>query len=190
MELREAVERRRSIRRFSSEPVTLKEMRTLVDSAVMAPSSLNAQPWEFTIVTGKTRDDVVETVAKSTIYLADILQTFDAESRARAESFVCDLGGAPVIIIVSTPREVEEYERLTELVAVGGAIQNLLLTAFDMGLGACNITFAFWVRDQLAQQLQISGDIVSIIVVGHPTETPDVPTRNRDVARFIGFEGS
>jgi nitroreductase len=189
VELRDAIQKRRSIRRFSSEPVTLEQVKQLIDAAVMAPSSMNAQPWHFTVVAGKVRDEVVETVSKSTTYLADILQTMDAQSRLQAESFVCDLGGAPVIILVSMPHGLEEYQRLVDLLSIGGAVQNLMLEAHDMGLATCNITFSFWVRDELAERVGINGEIVSLVVLGHPGESPGDPGRDREVVDYIGFEG-
>lgn len=164
-------------------------MRDLVEAALLAPSALNAQPWHFTIATGEKRDKAIEIISKSTVYLADVLAAFDEERRAIAEQFICDLGGAPVVVVVSTPKDDEEYTRLTTLLSVGGAIQNLQLAAYNAGLGSCNITFAFWVRDELARLMDLKDrKIVSIIVVGHPDEKPEMPPRDHEVATYLGFE--
>lgn len=189
MEFTDALRGRRSVRRFADRPVPIAQMRDLVEAALMAPSSLNAQPWYFTVSAGPLRDRVVEIISKSTVYLADILATFDADHRAVAEQFICDLGGAPVVVVVSTPKEEEEYNRLTTLLGVGGAIQNLQLAAHDAGLASCNITFAFWVRDELAEVIGLEDrDIVSIIVIGYPDESPEAPERDHDVATYLGFD--
>lgn len=191
MDLMDVIRDRRSIRRFSGKRVSREKLDRLVEAARQAPSSLNAQPWHFTVCAGSVRDKVVETVSKSTVYLQDVLNTMNGEERAIAERFIVDLGGAPVVIVVSMPAEDEIYNRLTMLLSVGCAMENLQLTATDMGLGSCNITFAFWVRDELADLLGLAGrEIVSIIVVGYPDEEPAASPREEKVATYIGFEDS
>ena len=52
MDLREAIEKRKSIRAFKPEPVPQETLRKIIETAVRAPSWANTQPWEFVIVTG------------------------------------------------------------------------------------------------------------------------------------------
>ena len=47
---KEAIEQRRSIRKFKSEPVPDEYIDALLDAARLAPSGSNAQPWRFKIV--------------------------------------------------------------------------------------------------------------------------------------------
>jgi nitroreductase len=51
---KEAIEKRRSIRKFKPDPVPEEHIMALLDSARLAPSGSNAQPWRFKVVrTGK-----------------------------------------------------------------------------------------------------------------------------------------
>ena len=59
------------------------------------------------------------------------------------------LGEAPVVIGVTTPEIEGDFNLLNKYISVGCAIENLLLALADVGLGACNITFSYWVRDEL-----------------------------------------
>lgn len=190
MDITEAIANRRSIRRYTDRPVERAQLEELVRAARMAPSSMNTQPWHFTVTTGAPRDKVVEVVSRSTVYLQDVLTTMDSEHRAMAERFVCDLGGAPVIILVSVPKGEEEFKKLNTLLAAGGAIQNLQLRATELGLGVCNITFAFWVRDDLASAVDLPDDyeVASIVIVGYPDESPSPPGRHENDADFMGFQ--
>jgi nitroreductase len=47
---KEAIEKRRSIRRYKPEPVSDEHLFALLDAARLAPSGSNAQPWRFKIV--------------------------------------------------------------------------------------------------------------------------------------------
>lgn len=53
MDVVEAVQTRRSIRAFTSEPVSLETVRRVLDRARWAPSESNFQPWQATVLTGE-----------------------------------------------------------------------------------------------------------------------------------------
>ncbi len=62
-----------------------------------------------------------------------------------------------------------------------------MLAAFAEGLGCCNITFSFWVRDKLADLLGIGEEreIISLVLLGHPAEVPEPIVRRTDVATYL-----
>lgn len=122
------------------------------------------------------------------MHLQEYLDLLPPSALKRAEQFFASLGGAPVIIVVSVPASDDELADINSYMSTGSAIQNLMLAAYDEGLGCCNLTFAFWVRDKLAALLGISDDreIVSLVLVGHPAETPEDPGRRGDIATFVG----
>ena len=47
---KEAIEKRRSIRKYKADSIPDEYVRELLDSARLAPSGCNAQPWRFKIV--------------------------------------------------------------------------------------------------------------------------------------------
>jgi len=58
MDVIEAIRTRRSIRGFKPDPVPGETLREILDIATRAPSGMNTQPWEITVVTGKTLDNI------------------------------------------------------------------------------------------------------------------------------------
>jgi nitroreductase len=56
----EAINQRKSIRAFKSEPVPRETLKELMERALRAPSYDNTQPWEFAIVTGKKLGEIRE----------------------------------------------------------------------------------------------------------------------------------
>lgn len=58
MEYSEVVFGRRSIRGFQRKPVTKEVVREILELATRAPSSMNTQPWNFYVVTGKALDKI------------------------------------------------------------------------------------------------------------------------------------
>ncbi|MBN1381602.1 MAG: nitroreductase [Deltaproteobacteria bacterium] len=64
MDILEAIKTRKSIRGFKSNPVSKDILKAILEAAVHAPSAMNTQPWEFTIIAG----DVLEKVKHDNIY--------------------------------------------------------------------------------------------------------------------------
>lgn len=58
MEVTEAIKQRKSIRAFTDKTVPKSSILEILNIACRAPSSMNTQPWEFVVVTGKKLDDL------------------------------------------------------------------------------------------------------------------------------------
>jgi nitroreductase len=189
--LKEAIEQRRSIRKYKADPVPDECISALLDAARLAPSGCNAQPWRFKVV--KDRE------TKLKLAQAAYNQSFIASSPA---VFVCcadikgyldgtlsgiqDLGkiGAVedrVIQILQKRAEqmdlqmkVMNREQLGSRIAfnVAIAVEHIVLRALDFGMGSC------WIRliDEQAVRNIFGWDknifIVALLPVGYPDESP------------------
>ena len=162
---------RRSVRRFSPDPVPREVVEQLLEAAVHAPSAGNLQPWEFYVVWGKEQ--------RVALAGAALGQTFVAE--------------APVVIVVCAvpARAAERYgQRGLDLYCIqdtAAAVQNILLTATAHGLGTC------WVgafnEEAVRRSLNLAEGRrpVAIIPVGYPQRAPRDPGRRpvAEVAHFL-----
>ncbi len=187
MELREAIEQRRSVRAFKPEPVSEETITDLVRAASQAPSSHNLQPWHFHVVTEEARAEVAAILSQTTRFVEEYLATLDPEEAEVAENFFAELGGAPVIVAISAPVVDDKMDEINTYISIGGAIQNLQLAACARGLGTCNVTWSYWLRDQLAERMGIPDDreIVSLVLLGVPAESPQAQPRRDDVVTFV-----
>jgi len=157
----EAIKGRRSIRAFTSEPVSDEEVMRLIDAARRAPSAGNIQPWEFVVV----RDAKI----KRGLSVAALDQTFIEE--------------APVVIVVCADQMQSGLGygsrgvHLYCLQDTAAAIQNMLLAAHALGLATC------WVgafqEEEAREVLNIPSGVrpVAIVPVGHPAEKPMARSR-------------
>ena len=187
MDLFETIASRHSYRAFEARPVAHEHLERVIDAARRAPSAMNAQPWRFHVATGATRARVGEVVERTTVYLDEYLANLAAEDQIEsAARFLSKMGGAPVVIAVSAPRVIDEMEQLNTLLSVGAAIENLQLAATALGLGSCNITVSYWVRDELADVFEIGDDryVVSVIALGYPDEDAAAPAHDADIVSW------
>lgn len=142
---------RRTIRKFTNEEVSDEMLNELLDIASIAPSRLDRRPLHMLVI----RDQA--TKAK----LAEAL---------RVRPYI---DGAPVVIAVCADASVSPTWELDG----SAAIQNLLLAATAMGLGAAWVgSKGSQLWEQAIQALHESAglpagiSVVSLVSVGHPAE--------------------
>lgn len=152
--LLKTIEERRSVRRYAQEPVSLDDLNLLVDAARWAPSGGNLQPWKFVIVTNKKMLEAIKMMSPGIIR---------------------NLPPALIVLCHDEGRMVGGGE--TQLLDMGAAMQNILLMAHALGLGACPI--ASFDSESLAELMDLPGEIkpVLLICVGKPVEKPDPPLK-------------
>ena len=110
----EAIYKRRSIREYTDDEVSEEQLRDIIQAGIWAPSGLNNQPWRFVTV----RDEGVrEQLAEQTHY-SHIVR------------------GCRALIAVYLDREAM-YDDVKDHQSAGACIQNMLLEAHSLGLGAC-----------------------------------------------------
>ncbi|MBS7641062.1 MAG: nitroreductase family protein [Candidatus Bathyarchaeia archaeon] len=171
MDVFETIRSRRSIRAFTGEDVSDEQIEKILEAARWAPSAGNLQPWEFIII---RRPEIKREVAR-----AALNQTFIEE--------------APVVIVVCANeiRSGSVYgSRGMNLYCIqdtAAAIENMLLAACALGLGAC------WVgafnEEEVRRILKIPKGVrpVAIIPIGHPAEKP-APPRRRTLKEIMHYE--
>jgi len=121
MDLLEIIKNRRSIRVFKKQAVTQDIIEKLLEAARWAPSAGNVQPWTFVVVSSQKM--------KRNLSMAAFGQK--------------DLEEASVVFVVCADEKLAEQsyaERGKSLFCIqdtAAAIQNILLTAYSLGLGSC-----------------------------------------------------
>jgi nitroreductase len=152
----EMIVARRTIRRFKPDPVPRELLERLVDAGRLAPSAANLQPLEFIVVDGAGPRAEVFPCLKWAAYIAPAGDPKPGEEPA-----------AYVVTLANT----EIREKMFEY-DVGAAMENMILTALEEGVGSC------WMlsidRDKLQAILGVPEHyrIDSVLALGYPAEEP------------------
>ena len=64
MDALEAIRKRRSVRKYTGDPIPRQDLETIVDAGRLAPTGGNRQPWEFVVVTGREMIDQLKVAAQ------------------------------------------------------------------------------------------------------------------------------
>jgi nitroreductase len=189
--VKEAIEQRRSIRKFKPDPVPDEYLSELLDAARLAPSGCNAQPWRFKVVKdAETRLRLANAaydqsfISKAPVVFvccADIKGYIDGTVRG-----IQDLGTIGAVedrIIKILLKRAEQMDSQMEILSreqlgariafnVAIAVEHIVLRALDFGLGTC------WVRlidEQMVKNIFGWDDntyVVALLPIGFPDESP------------------
>lgn len=193
MELKSAIEGRRSIRRFFGQPVPEALLRELVAAAAQAPSASNRQDWEFTAVLNpERRRQLAEAVERKwSAMLAGCVSAAVGETVGTYAANFAWFASAPVVLAISC-KAPESF--LVELsggdvgtaadiagmkASAAMAAQNLMLAAHAAGLGSCCLTGPVAAVEELRPLLRLGRrrQLVCLVALGYPQETPPPPPR-------------
>jgi len=186
---------RRTVREFTAEPVSPGAVRRAIAAAVTAPAPHHSQPWRFVVLESeqaRTRllDDML--AAWRTDLTAD---GFTAEQIAKRTRRGEPLRKAPLIIVPCLVADAAHTypdarrnasERTMFVVAMGAAVENLLVDLAVEGLGSCWVSSTLFCRDVAVAALGLPADWepMGAIGVGHPL-APAAERPDRDPEKFV-----
>lgn len=169
MHVFEVIKRRRSTGKMNGERPTREQIEILLEAATHAPNHYHVQPWKFIVLAGNAREELGIVMALS---LANRLEeTTSEKARAILQKERNKPLRAPVVIVVvaESPKQpkVKEVENIE---AVSAAVQNMLLTAEEMGLACMWRTGDAAYDPQVKQWLELESghQIVAFLYVGYP----------------------
>lgn len=185
-EFYEVVACRRSIRAFRPTEVPRPALERALAAAQSSPSSLNSQPWHFYIASGAARDRICTMLAGSTRQLWDIYPSLSNEQLEKAARFFSDLGGAPVVVVVTTQRQPEGLAQRMAVLAAGGAVLAFQLALAEEGLGSVCVASAAWIEDQMSVDLGLEDEeILTLMPVGYADEQPAARPKRLDKLTWL-----
>lgn len=193
-----ALNGRRSIRRYTDRAVARETIDALLAAAIAAPSAHNRQPWRFVVIEAESTKKRLARAMGERLRAdrtrdgdpPDAIELDVARSYAR-------LTQAPVIVLLCmTMANMDRYaddrrnqaERTMAMQSVAMAAQNLLLTAHDVGLGACWLCAPLFCPETVSGVLDLPADWEpqAIITLGYPAAAGK-PFQRRTLAEVTHY---
>jgi nitroreductase len=198
---------RRSVRRFRDEVPSRELLERVLGAAITAPSASNKQPWRFLVVTDRAKIAAMAgAVREATARIASHIPEESMGSFRAYGDYFTRFETAPVVIVpiwrgltvlshlVSANATIEpddrarivDMEQSSGLVGTSLALENLLLMAHALGLGASGMTGPLVASDRLRELLEVpaSWGIVALVPMGFPAEEPQATDR-KDLAKVV-----
>jgi len=152
----EAIETRRSVRKYKDTPIEDEKLVAVLEAARLSPSARNAQDWKFIIV----RD-------------AELMKLC-AEASENQPSI---LSSPCAIVAIATGDREMLCGAHTELVDTSIAFTSMLLRAWELGLGTCWLGRFHADKVHAALKLSATEKVIAMSPLGYPDEVPDMRPR-------------
>jgi len=205
MDLIKAIQERKSIRAFKPDPISKERIEEVLNLAHHAPSAINLQPWEFTIVSGEERErlsrrlikayrekkiscgpDAVKPLpkifGKRGAKTLEAMNPFFKEMGVQSDQFVnegsCNFYGAPAAIILC----LDDSFSKARFVDIGIALAYFVLAAHEFGLATCPIGLITAYEDEIKDTLNIPEN--KMVVIGIALGYPD---KESPINRFKSY---
>lgn len=193
--LLDLVRGRRSVRRFTEQPVSAELVDQMLEAARWAPSAGNRQGWRFLVVRSRERiERMAEAVRAET---AAMLEGARPEAKHGLGGYLAQFDhfvSAPVVLVPIHREGIDllgaaaqtrdggdgmDRANVESIASVSAAIMNLLLAAHALGLGACWMTGPLIASTALEEVLAVPDGwrIAAVIPVGYAEEGPEIPSR-------------
>lgn len=199
---------RKSVRVFRDEPVEKAVIEHLVSLAITAPSASNKQPWRFVVCRHQgTITKLASAVRAATDSAIAHMDPEAIESFRTYGNYFTRFEAAPCVVAVTcrasailsqlvlptlapeARAEIVAMEKTSAIVSASLAIEQLLLAAPALGLGASAMTGPLIAANAMRQVLNIPAtwEILALIAVGYPAEDPQTTARKpaESVIRWI-----
>ncbi|MGD6933739.1 MAG: nitroreductase family protein [Candidatus Bathyarchaeia archaeon] len=189
MSIKDALKQRRSIRKYTSQPVPDTLVMEVLEAASFAPSAHNSQPWRFIILKDdKVKRELAEQMAEA--WAADLKKDGATIEKEKFIERRDRFANAPVLILACLTMEglrtfpemeKQQFERDLAVESLGAGLENLLLAAHAVGLGACWFCAPAFCKQIVRKLLKIPDSVEpsALVLMGYPAETPVVPRRKR-----------
>lgn len=198
MEIFECIDTRKTIRKYTDYVPTEDEVKRIINSARFAPSAINMQNWRFIAVLNQ---DIKHKMAEAISNKYDeITKNLDEATKAQVLSYKGHstfFENAPVVIVCVETKapsfmggvleqagySKEEISRMrpdSYLLSMGGAIENMILSAHALGLSSCWMVAPVLACDEIKNILKLSDNekITTLLAVGKPyTDNPNKPPK-------------
>jgi nitroreductase len=171
MDAREAILTRKTVQKYSTEPIPDGCIDRALECAVRAPNHKLTNPWRFYRVGPQTREKIVSLgieikAEKAARQGRELTETYIDELRAK-------LGNSPGLLIVSQVLDEDDFRRKEDYASVACAIQNICLSLWSEGVGS---KWATGGVTRHAKTYEIAGvdpgveKIVGFVWIGHSSQ--------------------
>ncbi|MCU4138775.1 MAG: Nitroreductase [Thermodesulfobacteria bacterium] len=141
---------RRSIRKYQDKIPEKEKILKIIEAGIWAPSGLNNQPWRFVIIWS---EETKKRLSELTKYKEIVKK-------------------APVLIGVFLEKS-KMYHQIKDHQSAGACIQNMLLSAYALGLGTCWLGEILKNEDKVKDVLGLPKDeyeMCALIAIGYPDD--------------------
>ena len=185
----EEIYSRRSIRKYTNEPISCSIIEKIIDAGRVAPSAKNRQPWKYLVYSGEAKVRLLS-IMKKGIEMEEINPRLPLSVNGipDAKNTLQIMENAPVVIVVLNTNgkspfvqlDVDgRFSEMNDLLSIGASIENMLLKAEELNIGTLWIGNTCFAYQELMEYIGSTAELVGAIALGYKAETPSMRPRKK-----------
>lgn len=188
---------RKSIRKYKADRIKKKDIDTMIQAGIFAPSAKNRQPWKYIVYTGVAKDELLNVMERGLIRERDGDKMLPKSQKGLPDAFhtLKVMREAPVLIVIENTNGQSPYvevdadarvEEICDTLSIGASVQNILLTATELGYGTLWIANTCFAYNELVDFIGIKGQLVGAISLGVADEQPN-PRPRKNISKIVEY---
>ncbi len=159
MDILDLIKKRRSVRKYKSDPIPQKSLEKILEAARLAPSAYNSQSWKLILVSDSKKKQELAKAANNQMFISE----------------------APIIIvgIALDPNYLMPCDVHSYAVDLAIAMDHITLTACEQGLGTCWIGAFSQKEAKSILNIPNGHKIVALMPIGFPADSPGLKKRKK-----------
>ncbi len=162
----DSIEKRTSVRLYKQQSIEQNKLDEILQSAILAPSGKNIQPWRFVVV---QQDKELINSISNLVKHSTFMKTADC------------------LICVFLDKD-SAFDYTKDCQSIGACIENMLLTATSLGIGSCWIGEILNRQTEVKELLQVDKDrydLMAIISLGYPLRKNAARTQRKSLSECV-----
>lgn len=188
---------RKSIRKYKVDRIEKKDIDIIIQAGIFAPSAKNRQPWKYIVYTDVAKADLLNVMERGLIRERDGDKMLPKSQKGLPDAFhtLKVMREAPVLIVIENTNGRSPYvevdadtrvEEICDTLSIGASVQNILLTATELGYGTLWIANTCFAYNELADFIGIKGQLVGAISLGVADEQPN-PRPRKNISEVVEY---
>ena len=194
----EEIYSRRSIRKYTNEPISCSIIEKIIDAGRVAPSAKNRQPWKYLVYSGEAKVRLLS-IMKKGIEMEEINPRLPLSVNGipDAKNTLRIMENAPVVIVVLNTNgkspfvqlDVDgRFSEMNDLLSIGASIENMLLKAEELNIGTLWIGNTCFAYQELMEYIGSTAELIGAIALGYKAETPAMRPRKKIEDIIVYFD--
>ncbi len=188
MEIFECIDTRKTIRKYSDYIPTDDEIKRIINSARLAPAAMNTQNWKFlAIYNNDIKKQMADAILRKYDEIVSRIKDETKEGVLRYKGHSTFFENAPVVIACIETQaasfmggvleeanyakeEISKMRPDSYLLSMGGAVENMALSATALGLSSCWMVAPLLASEEFKKILNLKDDdkVVTLLTIGKP----------------------
>jgi nitroreductase len=166
---------RKAIRKYKDKPIPEKIIKKIIEAGRWGPSIHGIQPWKFVVIKNKEMiKKITDRLIKKSKKIgagANILLHFSADVIRNAPILIAIYNTKTFMRLAKRYRKSYiKFAKIAEISAISATIQNMILTAENLGLGSCWFTTPLFCEKEINNLLNEDNELIAILTLGYPQE--------------------